>query len=94
LKKIWKKMAHQEQNKESQGIRVLAFGILAEKMNTGEITVPAVHTVSDLQKKIEELYPLVSGIRYSIAVDRKLANADTNISSDSEIALLPPFSGG
>lgn len=87
-------MANQEQNSKPEGIRVLAFGILAEKMNAGEITVPAVHTVSELQEKIEELYPLVSGIRYSIAVDRKLANAETTLSPDSEIALLPPFSGG
>jgi molybdopterin synthase sulfur carrier subunit len=83
-----------DQNLNSQEIKVMAFGILAEKMNASECSIPAVRTVSELQKKIEELYPEVSRIPYSIAVDRKLAHADTPVSAQNEIALLPPFSGG
>jgi molybdopterin converting factor small subunit len=36
----------------------------------------------------------MSGVKYIIAVDKKVIQENTVISETSNVALLPPFSGG
>jgi molybdopterin synthase catalytic subunit len=61
-----------------------------------QLDLPAGSLVRDLQRRLLEEYPgLAELLKHSaIAVDRKLASADVAISNDTEVAVLPPVSGG
>lgn len=81
-------------------MRVLLFGRLrdgAEALHGAEIASDA-RTVQQVLQWIEVKYPELSsqlrrpGVRF--AVDQCFAELDTEVSRDSEIALMAPLSGG
>jgi molybdopterin synthase sulfur carrier subunit len=47
-----------------------------------------------LQSKIEEKYPAITEINFTIAVNQSVVTNDTVLKENDCIALLPPFAGG
>lgn len=78
-------------------IRILLFGYYRELAGTSEmrLDLPACSRVEDLVADIRS-DPLFSSIPATpvIAVNRSFAPASHVLSSDDEIALIPPMSGG
>lgn len=79
-------------------IRLLAFATAREALGCGEleVEVPVGSTVADLARLLREEYPEVAPIwsRLAVAVDGDLAQAQSELREGSEVALLPPVSGG
>lgn len=79
-------------------IRLLAFATAKEALGHGELDfeVPDGTTVSDLADLLRPAYPDLASIwsRLAIAVDGDLAQPQTPLQENSEVALLPPVSGG
>lgn len=70
------------------------FGMLIEVTQCTEETVPFTEgTISDLLKQLFKKHPLLEEKAFKVAQNQSLVNED-EIVSHSEIALLPPFSGG
>lgn len=80
---------------ETPVIHIKAFGMVAEKIGSSELKL---EKEADNTQQILELlfsrYPELIGVKFAIAVDRKIAHERTPVYPHSEIALLPPFSGG
>ena len=79
-------------------IRVLFFAIAGELAGESsielELSSPA--TAADAELKLKERYDWL-GERlstYRIAVDETFAEADTPVRDGSELAIIPPVSGG
>ena len=51
-------------------------------------------TVGELRAFIDEMYPSLKTKTFSIAVNKAMANDEAMIHGDSEVAVMPPFSGG
>lgn len=79
---------------ETMEVRVLLFGLLAEYCQSKELFLSNVNCTDDVQKQIIARYPMLSGMKYFISVDKNIIHSNTSINSNSEVALLPPFSGG
>ncbi len=79
---------------EEKTIRVLAFGIVAEKAGVSLITAEGITDITSLQQWLHQQFPLLKEINYSIAADRKIVTGNADLKECTEIALLPPFSGG
>ena len=75
-------------------IHLKAFGMLAEKMGTDSLEIENPGSSEVLKQQLVAQFPELKGMTFRMAVDRKLLQADTDISQGQEIALLPPFSGG
>jgi molybdopterin synthase catalytic subunit/molybdopterin converting factor small subunit len=79
-------------------IRLLAFATARQALNGGELEldVEVGCTVEDLAGHLRASYPDLDAIwpRLAIAVDGELVDAHTPLSEGSEVALLPPVSGG
>jgi sulfur-carrier protein len=75
-------------------IRLKAFGMLAEKMGADSLEVENPGSSEVLKQQLLTQFPELKGMTFRMALDRKLLQADTDISQGQEIALLPPFSGG
>ncbi|HEY0976668.1 MAG TPA: MoaD/ThiS family protein [Flavobacteriales bacterium] len=74
-------------------MRVMLFGVLAERAGTDRVEVEAT-SVDALRRELEQRIPGLPRLSYAIAVDRVLVNDDRALSGNEEIALLPPFAGG
>ncbi len=70
------------------------FGQIADIVGSNSFEVANVADTDELVKNLQENYPGLKDITYKIAVNRNIIQANTTLQEDSEIALLPPFSGG
>ncbi|MGZ5192114.1 MAG: MoaD/ThiS family protein [Flavisolibacter sp.] len=75
-------------------ISVKAFGQIADIFGSRSLQLKNVDSTDDLRNKIENEFPELKKLNYLVAVDRNIIQNDTIISDKTEIALLPPFSGG
>jgi molybdopterin synthase sulfur carrier subunit len=73
---------------------ITLFGQLKDQLGKTIIVVPEVNTIDELKKELIRLYPELSNTKFVIAVDRKIIPGNIILNKESEIALLPPFSGG
>ena len=60
------------------------------------LELPVQATVGDLRRRLAEMYPNLGRLmeRSALAVNNELAGDGVALSSDAEVALLPPVSGG
>jgi molybdopterin converting factor small subunit len=75
-------------------INLLAFGQIAEIMGQSARKILGIKDTNSLVKKLEEEFPALVKMKYSIAVNKKIIQENTTINVNDTIALLPPFSGG
>jgi molybdopterin synthase sulfur carrier subunit len=73
---------------------VKAFGMIAEKIKADSIQVIGIDTIDSLKVYLTEQFPDLLGMKFSIAVDKQIVQDNREIPFGSEVALLPPFSGG
>jgi molybdopterin synthase sulfur carrier subunit len=74
-------------------MKVLLFGMIAEKAGAAEVEMAATST-HFLTRELEQRIPGLDRMSYAIAVDRRIVKEDTPLTGREEIALLPPFAGG
>lgn len=70
------------------------FGMIAEKLGKYNEAIELPDSVSDIRLFIQERYPSLYGMTFSIAIDQEFTDTITNSGVVSEIAILPPFAGG
>ncbi len=75
-------------------LKIILFGQLAEVSGSNTIAIENVSDTNALAVAVNKLYPAMANIKYVIAVDKKIVRENTLISATSNVALLPPFSGG
>lgn len=74
-------------------MRVLLFGMIAEKAGAAEIEVSAISTHA-LKRDMEQRIPGLDRMSYALAVERRIVHEDVPLTGREEVALLPPFAGG
>ena len=75
-------------------VNVMIFGQLTEVTAGNQITVENVDDTSSLIAEMCRIYPKLAHYHYLVAVNREVVHENTPLTSNSTIALLPPFSGG
>ena len=75
-------------------VKIILFGQLTDIAGHDMVAVENIPDTDGLVKEINKLYPSMSGVKYIIAVDKKIIQENTVIGETSNVALLPPFSGG
>ena len=75
-------------------LKIKYFGLLAEITNSEEETIEfSKSLVSELLEDLYIKYPLLKQKDFKVAQNHEIVSNKSNITS-TEIALLPPFSGG
>ncbi len=75
-------------------IKILLFGQLKERLGADFIEIEGVMDSDLLMVKLKSEFPVLSEISFRVAVDKNLISEKVVLSEKSEVALLPPFSGG
>jgi molybdopterin synthase sulfur carrier subunit len=74
-------------------LRVIMFGKLVDVAGNS-VSVDDAKDTNELINILNRTYPALADTKYVIAVNKKVINQNTTLDNNSEIALLPPFSGG
>jgi sulfur-carrier protein len=75
-------------------IKINTFGQISELITAPFLDLEPVMDTDQLRMELLKKYPLMADKQFVIAVDKKIVLTNTVINEKSEIALLPPFSGG
>lgn len=74
-------------------INIIVFGQLCEILGDNLV----LHDIGDtdrLATVLNEKYPGLTGMKYMMAVDKKLVTEKTLLANNNTVALMPAFSGG
>ena len=74
-------------------MEIMLFGRLAEFAGKSVIEDDVADT-DRLLKSLKEKYPALANSKFMIAVDKNVVTTNTVLNQHSEVALLPPYSGG
>ena len=74
-------------------MRVLLFGIVAEKAGT-DVVESFADTAGALRAELEQRIPGLDRMSYALAIDRRISKQDQALNGHEEVAVLPPFAGG
>jgi len=74
--------------------RILIFGQLKDIIGQSHLDVHDTADTDILRIKLQEQYPKLRQASFVISVNRKIVHSKTDLTNGSEVALLPPFSGG
>ena len=79
-------------------VKVVLFAMAQELAGVGEVEIELAEqaTVSDLKRGLSELFPKASELvaRSAVSVDHEFAVDGQVLNKGSEVALIPPVSGG
>jgi molybdopterin synthase sulfur carrier subunit len=75
-------------------IKVLLFGQLKERLNTDFLEIDGAEDSDILLAKLKSKFPSLANMSFRVAVDKNLIFEKVILTERSEVALLPPFSGG
>jgi len=78
----------------SNTITILFFGQLQDITGSNRAQVSMASNTDLLREQLIAQFPLLEETTYVMTVDRKIVRQNTPVDERSEIALLPPFSGG
>jgi len=74
-------------------LKISIFGHLTE-ITGHNLELTGIQDTNLLKHKLYELFPDLRNKSFAIAVDKKVIQSNILLTDHSEIALLPPFSGG
>jgi len=75
-------------------IQVKAFGQVAEIIQKHEWEITAPISCFAYRKQLLDTYPALQEIPFVFSINRLIVHKDELILDHSELAILPPFSGG
>jgi molybdopterin converting factor small subunit len=79
---------------EKINFNIILFGQLKDIAGSSQVTIAGTANTDGLKKALTLKYPELAKAKYVIAVNRKIVLGNIDLDEKSEIALLPPFSGG
>ena len=74
-------------------MHIIVFGQLTD-ITGDNIELNNIADTNHLTEELNKTYPQLINAKYVIAVDKKVITENTILNNQSNIALLPPFSGG
>jgi sulfur-carrier protein len=75
-------------------IKILIFGQLAEMIGEKELEMNGYADTRSLVTALHQQFPVLAQSKYMIAVNQQMITQNTNLSENTTVALMPPFSGG
>lgn len=75
-------------------VQLTLFGQLADITGRTEIILHDIPDTDTLLKTLHKLYPALADTKYAVALNKKVIKENTTLTGNSNVALLPPFSGG
>ena len=73
---------------------ILLFGQLEELTGQKRLSMEGFSDTASLIEALHKQYPVLAQSKYVVALDQQIVTENKTLTTDSVVALLPPFSGG
>jgi molybdopterin synthase sulfur carrier subunit len=77
-----------------KSITIKSFGKIQEVISEDIEVALEGETIQDLKDHLIHTYPKLADVYFNIAMNKNIVSDTTIVEDQSEIALLPPYSGG
>jgi len=75
-------------------LEIISFGKISEFITRQEIELSGINNTDQLQRYLETSFPELIGIKYKLAVNQHIIQANQQLIENDKVAIMPPFSGG
>jgi len=75
-------------------LQIICFGSITDITGSANFSMPLVKDTDTLLVSIKEKFPALADRQFIIAVNAVTIQSNTLLEAGSNIAILPPFSGG
>lgn len=75
-------------------VKILFFGILAEKAGIASMYLEGASDIKTLKEKIFTRHPELKNYSFRVSVNKNIVADEEKLRNGDEVALLPPFAGG
>ena len=75
-------------------LEIISFGKISEFIHHQNIEVSNVTTTDELQNYLEQVYPQLIKMKYKLALNHNIVQANQILTNEDKVAIMPPFSGG
>jgi len=75
-------------------MNITFFGPLTDITGATRVVLEGIPDTDSLRRQLEEKFPGLQDRKFVISVDNKVVRDNAPLQGSSEVALLPPFSGG
>jgi molybdopterin synthase sulfur carrier subunit len=75
-------------------VNILFFGQLTDLTGAESISMTDIIDTNSMMEALQQAYPALVNSKYLVAVNKKVISANTTLTDNCTVALLPPFSGG
>jgi molybdopterin synthase sulfur carrier subunit len=75
-------------------VNILIFGQLTDITGVSQLSLSDISTSDELERVLVQRYPALAHAKYAVALDKRVIKGNTQLTNNSTVALLPPFSGG
>lgn len=75
-------------------MNITFFGPLTDITGSTKVEWEGIPDTDTLRARLEKDFPGLQDRKFLLSVDNKVVRENTPLQSSSEVALLPPFSGG
>ena len=73
---------------------ILLFGQLKDIVGADQVELEGITDTDSLRQKLIREFPSLANIKFALSFNKKIITVNETVQPGSEIALLPPFSGG
>ena len=75
-------------------LEIISFGKISEFITRQEIELSGIDNTDQLQRYLETSFPKLIGIKYKLAINQHIIQANQQLIENDKVAIMPPFSGG
>jgi molybdopterin synthase sulfur carrier subunit len=75
-------------------VNVLIFGKLRDITGVNALALNNVNDTNEMIQELNRQFPGLSEMKYLVAVEKEIINANTILAENNTVALLPPYAGG
>lgn len=75
-------------------LEIISFGQISEFIANQQIDYPEIKNTDQLQQYLETSFPQLTGMKYKLAVNQNIIQANQLLTENDKVAIMPPFSGG
>lgn len=75
-------------------IELITFGNISEFIMERKLTFDGIRDTDGLKIYLEANYPQLKTMKYKLALNQQMVQANRQLKHKATIAIMPPFSGG
>lgn len=75
-------------------IQIIAFGKISDIITDQNLELSGINDTDELKVYLENRFSALSGVKYKLALNKKIVQSKQELTDQDTLVLMSPFSGG